>query len=99
MTRALTIRTDLASPADLRVLARRERSSRTATRMLAIANALEGMDRASAARLAGMERQALRDAVIRYNAEGMDGLRDRPTPGRPLALPSGAARPRRRPPP
>jgi hypothetical protein len=38
--------------------------------MLAIANALEGMSRADAARLAGMERQALRDAVVRYNAEG-----------------------------
>jgi transposase len=50
--------------------------------MLAIAGALEGMSRAEAARLAGMERQALRDAVVRYNAEGLDGLRDRPKPGR-----------------
>ena len=37
--------------------------------------------RAEAARLAGMERQALRDAVLRYNAEGLAGLRDRPRPG------------------
>jgi transposase len=29
-----------------------------------------------------MERQALRDAVIRYNAEGLAGLQDRPKPGR-----------------
>jgi transposase len=50
--------------------------------MLAIANALEGMSRADAARLAGMERQALRDAVVRYNAEGLAGLYDRPKPGR-----------------
>jgi transposase len=50
--------------------------------MYAIANALEGMSRAEAARLAGMERQALRDAVVRYNAEGLAGLRDRPK-GRP----------------
>jgi hypothetical protein len=42
--------------------------------MQAIANALEGMTRAEAARLAGMERQALRDAVVRYNAEGLAGL-------------------------
>lgn len=41
------------------------------------------MTRAEAARLAGMERQALRDAVIRYNAEGVDGLRDRPKGHRP----------------
>jgi transposase len=29
-----------------------------------------------------MDRQALRDAVLRYNAEGIAGLRDRPKPGR-----------------
>jgi transposase len=44
----------------------------------AIANALDGMSRAEAARSAGMERQALRDAVLRYNAENLSGLRDRP---------------------
>jgi transposase len=32
--------------------------------------------------MAGMERQALRDAVLRYNTEGLDGLHDRPK-GRP----------------
>ena len=40
------------------------------------------MSRAEAARLAGMERQALRDAVLRYNEEDLAGLRDRPK-GRP----------------
>ena len=45
----------------------------------------EGMD----ARLAGMERQALRDAVVRYNAEGLDGLHDRPRSGRPEGLVPG----------
>jgi len=81
MGAALEIRTDLASPAELRRLSRRERSPRAAVRMLAIANAMEGMGRAEAARLAGMERQALRDAAVRFNAEGLDGLRDRPKPG------------------
>lgn len=54
--------------------------------MHAIAHALEGHSRAEAARLAGMERQALRDAVTRYNAEGLAGLHDRPKgrPGRRL---------------
>lgn len=83
---ALEIRTDLASPAQLRAWARRERNPRTATWMLALASALEGTSRAEAARLAGMERQALRDAVTRYNAEGLEGLLDRPKPGRPPAL-------------
>lgn len=54
--------------------------------MLAVANALEGMSRAEAARLAGTERPALRDAVVRYNAEGLAGLHDRPKPGRPERL-------------
>src|ERR687886_168715 len=81
MAAGLENRRDLFSPVELRSQARRERNPRTATRMLAIANALEGLTRAEAARLAGMERQALRDAVIRYNQEGVDGLRDRPKPG------------------
>ena len=54
--------------------------------MYAIANALEGMTRAEAARLAGMERQALRDAVVRYNAEGLKGLYNRRRPPRPGKL-------------
>jgi transposase len=104
MGAALTIRDDL-TPEALRRHARREPNRRAALRMLAIANALEGMSRAEAARLAGprtaaaarccadgasalpmLERQALRDAVVRYNAEGLAGLHDRPKPGRPARL-------------
>ncbi len=69
------------SPAELRKRARQEPDRTAAARLQAIANALEGMTRAEAARLAGMERQALHDAVGRYNAEGLDGLHDRPRPG------------------
>jgi transposase len=36
-----------------------------------------------------MERQALRDAVTRYNAEGLSGLDDRSKPGRPPGLTEG----------
>jgi len=82
--RALAIRDDISAAA-LRGLARREPDRRASARMFAIANALEGMSRAEAARLAGMERQALRDAVVRYNAEGLAGLHDRrrpPPPGK-----------------
>jgi transposase len=84
----LQIRRDY-TPSDLRRRAARERDLRAAMRLLAIANALEGMPRAEAARLAGMERQALRDAVLRFNAEGPDGLHDRPRPGRPERLSEG----------
>ena len=77
MGAALKIRDDMP-PAELRARARREANGRAAARMYAIAHALEGMSRAEAARLAGMERQALRDAVVRFNAEGLNGLYDRP---------------------
>jgi transposase len=77
MVVALEIRTDL-SAGELRALARREKDPRAASRMYAIAHALEGLSRAEAARLAGMERQALHDAVVRYNSEGLAGLHDRP---------------------
>jgi transposase len=82
---ARQIRDDL-SPDQLRGLARQERNGRAAARMYAIAHALEGMSRAQAARLAGMERQALRDAVVRYNAEGLCGLQDRPKGHAPQRL-------------
>ena len=79
--KGLPIRDDVPA-AELRRLARREKDCAAAARMQAIAGALEGMTRAEAARLAGMERQALRDAVVRYNAGGLAGLYSRPSPGR-----------------
>ena len=67
----------------LRRAARREKDGRAAAGMDAIEPRVEGLRRAEAARLAGMERQALRDAVVRTtNAEGLVGLHDRPK-GRP----------------
>ena len=77
------------TPAELRALARRERDGRVGARLLALANALDGMSREAAARAAGMDRQTLRDWVHRYNAEGVDGLRDRPRAGRPCRLDEG----------
>ena len=85
---ALAIRDDI-SPEDLRRRARQERDGRVAARLIAIANALEGMDRASAARLAGMDRQTLRDWVHRYNEAGIAGLSNRPLPGRSPKLTEG----------
>jgi len=45
--------------------------------MLAIALVLEGRNRETAARSCGMDRQALRDWIIRYNADGLSGLSNR----------------------
>lgn len=53
-----------------------------ARRLLAIASILSGASRADAAKSAGMERQTLRDWVHRYNAAGVEGLKDHPNPGR-----------------
>lgn len=85
---ALSIRDDIA-PEELRRRARREHDGRVSARLIALANALEGMDRATAARLAGMDRQTLRDWVHRYNAEGIAGLFNRPLPGRAPKLTEG----------
>jgi transposase len=82
---ALSIRRD-RTPEVLRKLAKAEANTRVARRLLAIANALSGMDRKAAAEAAGMDRQALRDWVLRYNAYGLEGLRDRWGKGRPARL-------------
>ena len=79
---ALLIRRD-RSPTVLRKLAKGAHDARVARRVLAIANALSGMSREDAARSAGMDRQTLRDWVVRYNEHGLDGLTDRPREGRP----------------
>jgi putative transposase len=85
---ALPIRTDV-SAAELRRRARCEPDGRASRRMLAIANALEGMSRELAARAAGMDRQTLRDWVIRYNRGGVDGLFDHWGEGRPCRMSEG----------
>lgn len=74
------------TPDELRAAARSVENRRAAMRMLAVANELDGYDREEAARLAGMSDQALRDAIKRFNAEGLDGLFDKPRAGRPVLL-------------
>jgi len=49
---------------------------------LALAAAYDGMSRAAAAKVGGMDRQTLRDWVHRFNAEGPAGLTHRPGAGR-----------------
>jgi transposase len=81
----LKIRKDRTSVV-LRKLAKEETNVRIARRLLAIANALGGMSRAEAAKSAGMDRQTLRDWVIRYNEHGVAGLADNWKGGRPPLL-------------
>jgi len=63
--------------ADLRRLAAGSGDAAVVRRLLALALVLEGCKREAAARIAGMDRQALRDWVHRYNADGVAGLADR----------------------
>jgi transposase len=81
MPAPLPIRAD-RDPAELRRLARLERDGKVSARLLALANALEGIPREGAARLAGMTGQTLGDGVHRYNGEGVAGLGGRPRSGR-----------------
>lgn len=81
----LAIRDDI-SAAELRRFARTSADRRAGMRALAIANAMDGKSRSEAAAVIGRERQSLRDAVVRYNAEGLDGLRDRPGGGARMQL-------------
>jgi hypothetical protein len=57
----------------LRQLARRERDGRVTARLLAIATVLDGMSRTAAAQVAGLDRQTLRDWVIRSKSPSRKG--------------------------
>ncbi len=72
--------------AGLRKLAKRSRDPRQIRRLLALAAVYDGMSRAEAARVGGMDRQTLRDWAHRFNEAGPDGLRNRPGAGRPRRL-------------
>lgn len=75
MGSAVKLRDDY-SAVELRRLARVAKDVRQSSRLLAIAAVLDGMSRADAARIGGMDRQTLRDWVHRFNTAGPDGLLD-----------------------
>ena len=55
-------------------------------RLLSLAAVLDGMSRADAARIGGMDRQTLRDWVHRFNERGPEGLKDSWSKGHPPRL-------------
>tara|TARA_R110002110_G_C13316668_1_gene705745 strand:- start:480 stop:1001 length:522 start_codon:yes stop_codon:yes gene_type:complete len=65
----------------LRALAKRCRDVKQSRRLLSIAGIYDGMNRYEAAKIGGMDRQILRDWVLRFNDGGPEGLRDRKAPG------------------
>src|SRR5512143_2018066 len=65
---------------------------RELTRRETLAAVAAGKSRAEAAAIGLMDRQTLRDWVVRFNAEGPEGLIDRRSPGRPPKLTSAQKR-------
>jgi transposase len=64
------------TPAELRRLAARVQDANQSRRLLSIAAVLDGMSRAEAAKIGGMDRQTLRDWAHRFNGRGPEGLKD-----------------------
>ena len=80
MPSAVRLREDYSAEA-LRALARRSKDANQSRRLLSLAAVRDGMDRGSAAKIGGMDRQTLRDWVHRFNGSGVEGLVDNWTEG------------------
>jgi transposase len=75
MSSAVRLRTDFTA-GELRRLAKKAKDANQSRRLLSLAAVVDGMSRAEAAMMGGMDRQTLRDWVHRFNAAGLDGLLD-----------------------
>ena len=80
MGQAIAVRADYTA-GEVRRFAKRAKDAAQARRLLAIAAVLDGASREDAAKIGGMERQTLRDWVIRFNEQGPDGLINIHSPG------------------
>ena len=85
MAAAIGLRDDFTGD-DLRRLARSSRDAKQVRRLLALAAIGDGGSRTEAARIGGVGLQIVRDWVLRFNAEGPDGLIDRKAPGKAPTL-------------
>jgi len=84
MRKAIGLRADYTGD-ELRKLARASNDANQTRRLLALASIYDGGLRSDAAKLGGVTLQIVRDWVIRFNAEGPDGLINRKAPGqRPI---------------
>ena len=80
MAAAVGLRGDYDAAA-LRVAAKRSKDGPQARRLLALAAIYDGASRTEAAKIGGVTLQVVRDWVVRFNAQGPDGLIDRKAPG------------------
>jgi transposase len=72
--------------ARVRIAARASNNANQVRRLLALAAIYDGASRAEAAEIGGVTRQIVRDWVLKFNADGPDGLIDRKAPGQPSLL-------------
>lgn len=70
----------------LRRLARSSNDADQTRRLLALATIYDGRSRSDASRVGGVTLQIVRDWVLRFNANGPEGLITRKAPGRQSAL-------------
>src|ERR1700745_1573402 len=85
MGHAIPVRTDYTA-GEVRRFAQRAKDAAQGRRLLAIAAVLDGATREEAGKIGGMDRQTLRDWVIRFNDQGPDGLINKSSPGAPGKL-------------
>jgi transposase len=85
MGQAVPVRMDYTA-GEVRRVAKRAKDVAQARRLLAIAAVLDGSSRTEAAEIGGMDRQTLRDWVVRFNEQGPEGLVNIPSPGVPPKL-------------
>ena len=77
------------SASRLRSLAKKTKDGPQARRLLTLAAIYDGATRTEAAKIGGVGLQIIRDWVLRFNAQGPDGLLDRKPPGQPSKLNDG----------
>ena len=70
----------------LRSIARKTKDAPQARRLLALAAIYDGATRTDAARIGNVTPQIIRDWVVKFNADGPDGLVNRKAPGQPSRL-------------
>jgi transposase len=67
----------------LRAIARKSKDAPQARRLLTLAAIHDGASRTDAARIGGVTLQIVRDWVVKFNAQGPQGLVDASRPGSP----------------
>ena len=85
MPMSLPLRADFDA-VQSRAAAKKTKDGPQARRLLALAAIYDGASRTEAALIGGVTLQIVRDWVVKFNADGPEGLLDRKAPGQPSRL-------------